>query len=84
VSLTADNRFDLGFQLVLSEFLPLVPDRSDKFLSLLHDEISRAIKAGWELESEEWGSVQLRGDDVVINLRKPTTFDDAGFELSKG
>jgi hypothetical protein len=80
--LTSGNRFDLSFQLVLGEFLPLVPDRSDEFLSLLHQELRGAFEAGWSLESEEWGKVTFNGTDIVLKLQKPTTFEDSSFELS--
>jgi len=82
VPLAASNRFDLNFQLVLSEFLPLVPDRSDEFLSLLQHELTTAFKAGWNLESEEWGKVKFEGDGIILYMQKPKTFEDPGFELS--
>jgi hypothetical protein len=45
-------------------------------------QIGRAFKAGWNLASEEWGSVQMSGDEIIMQLRKPTTLTDPGFEIS--
>jgi hypothetical protein len=67
---------------VLSEFLPLIPDRSADFLSLLHQELKSAFQAGWKLENSEWGKVECIGPNIMLKLQIPETFDDPDFEPS--
>jgi hypothetical protein len=74
------GRWDVNFQIVLSEHLPLVPDRSDEFLSLLLSEIKSALRSGWTLSDGSWGSLNLVRNEVVLLLNRQDILEDPSFE----
>jgi hypothetical protein len=74
--------FGRGQKSSLSEYLPLVPDRSDEFLTLLLAELKVALISGWEFRSDGWGRLWVENGELILSVIKPEEFDDPDFEPS--